>query len=77
MKNNKINKVVIVGGGTAGWMAANVMIKAWGQYGFDITLIESPDIGIVGVGEGSTPTLKTFMDSIGLEEKDWICSSNG
>ena len=74
--NIEPKKIVILGGGTAGWMAANVMIKAWGQYGFDITLIESPDIGIVGVGEGSTPTLKTFMDSIGLEEKDWMPACN-
>ncbi len=74
--NIKAKKIVILGGGTAGWMAANVMIKAWGQRGFDITLIESPDIGIVGVGEGSTPTLKTFMDSIGLEEKDWMPACN-
>ncbi len=49
--NIKAKKIVILGGGTAGWMAANVMIKAWGQRGFDITLIESPDIGIVGVDE--------------------------
>ena len=55
--NIEAKKIVILGGGTAGWMAANVMVKAWGQHGFDITLIESPDIGIVGVGEGSTPTL--------------------
>ncbi len=74
--NIKAKKIVILGGGTAGWMAANVMIKAWKQRGFDITLIESPDIGIVGVGEGSTPTLKTFMDSIGLEEKDWMPACN-
>lgn len=72
----KPKKIVILGGGTAGWMAANVMVKAWGQYGFEITLIESPDIGIVGVGEGSTPTLKTFMDSIGLAEKDWMPACN-
>ncbi len=69
-------KIVILGGGTAGWMAANLMVKAWGQHGFEITLIESPDIGIVGVGEGSTPTLKTFMDSIGLAEQDWMPACN-
>ena len=62
--------------GTAGWMAANLMIKAWGDRGFDITLLESPDIGIVGVGEGSTPMLKTFMSNIGLEEKDWMPACN-
>jgi len=74
--NSKSKKVVILGGGTAGWMAANMMIKAWGERGFEVVLIESPDIGIVGVGEGSTPTLKTFMDSIGLAEKDWMPACN-
>jgi 2-polyprenyl-6-methoxyphenol hydroxylase-like FAD-dependent oxidoreductase len=69
-------KILILGGGTAGWMAANLMIKAWGQHGFDITLIEAPDIGIIGVGEGSTPQLKGFMDTIGLDENDWMPACN-
>ncbi len=49
--NITAEKVETLGGGTAGWMAANVMIKAWKQRGFNISLIESPDIGIVGVDE--------------------------
>ena len=65
--SNQQKHILILGGGTAGWMAANLMVQAWGQRGFDITLVESPDIGIIGVGEGSTPMLKTFMTSIGLE----------
>ena len=65
-------KIVIVGGGTAGWMAANLMAKSWIQKGFEITLIESPDIGIIGVGEGSTPQLKGFMDSLGITEQQWM-----
>ena len=69
-------KILILGGGTAGWMAANLMIKAWGAHGFEITLIEAPDIGIVGVGEGSTPALKKFMDTVDLDEKDWMPACN-
>jgi 2-polyprenyl-6-methoxyphenol hydroxylase-like FAD-dependent oxidoreductase len=68
--------ILIAGGGTAGWMAANLMAAAWGQHGFEITLIESPDIGIIGVGEGSTPQLKNFMDRIGVEESDWMPRCN-
>ena len=71
-KSDQRKRILILGGGTAGWMAANLMIRAWGDRGFEITLIESPDIGIVGVGEGSTPMLKTLMTSIGLAEKDWM-----
>ncbi len=65
-------RIVILGGGTAGWITANSMINAWADKGVDITLIESPAIGTVGVGEGSTPRLKVFFDSLGIEEADWM-----
>ena len=64
--------IVILGGGTAGWITANLMATHWADKGFDITLIESPDIGIIGVGEGSTPPLKGFMDTIGVQESEWM-----
>ena len=64
--------IVILGGGTAGWIAANLMATYWENEGIDITLVESPDIGIIGVGEGSTPPLKLFMDIIGTQESDWM-----
>ncbi len=69
-------KIVILGGGTAGWITANAMIHAWADRGADITLIESPDIGTVGVGEGSTPRLKMFFDQIGVEESEWMPKCN-
>ena len=53
------NKIVIVGGGTAGWLTA---LKAQRSYpDLDITVIESNDIGILGAGEGSTPYLTDFF----------------
>lgn len=69
-------RVVIVGGGTAGWITANLMATNWENQGFDITLVESPDIGIIGVGEGSTPPLKGFMQAIGVEEHEWMPECN-
>lgn len=69
-------KIVILGGGTAGWMAANLLIARWGEWGVDITLVESPDIGIIGVGEGSTPQLKSFFDYIGVQEGEWMPACN-
>jgi hypothetical protein len=43
-------------------MAANLMAACWIAQGFEIALLESPEIGIIGVGEGSTPQLKAFFD---------------
>lgn len=71
-----VKKIVIVGGGTAGWMAANLMAKSWSDKAIDITLLESKDIGIIGVGEGSTPQLKGFMDYLGIDEADWMPKCN-
>jgi tryptophan 6-halogenase len=65
---------VILGGGTAGWMAACLLAKAWPQH--HLTVLESPDIGIIGVGEGSTPQLKAFFDKIGLSEAEWMPKCN-
>ena len=69
-------RVVILGGGTAGWMAANLLIHQWGGQGTIVELIESPAIGIIGVGEGSTPQLKAFFDRIGVSEAEWMPRCN-
>ncbi|WP_028772588.1 tryptophan halogenase family protein [Shewanella waksmanii] len=63
--------ILIVGGGTAGWMAATSLLAAWGD-NTKITLVESEDIGIIGVGEGSTPYLKQYFSHLGIEEKEWM-----
>nr|WP_314446718.1 tryptophan halogenase family protein [uncultured Sphingomonas sp.] len=68
--------VIILGGGTAGWMAANLLHKRWAGTGTSVTLIESKDIGIIGVGEGSTPQLKAFFDELGITEGEWMPQCN-
>ena len=68
--------IVILGGGTAGWITATALIDRWADKGVDITLVESPAIGTVGVGEGSTPRLKKFFDTIGVDESEWMPSCN-
>lgn len=68
--------ILILGGGTAGWMAACLLNHHWGKAGTRIALIESSDIGIIGVGEGSTPQLKAFFDSLGIEEREWMPRCN-
>ena len=66
--------IAILGGGTAGWMAACLFARAWPRT--TITVVESPEIGIVGVGEGSTPQLKALFDTLGIAEADWMPSAD-
>lgn len=57
-------------------MAANLLERRWGPSGTKVTLIESPAIGIIGVGEGSTPQLRAFFDEIGVDEREWMPRCN-
>ncbi|QDZ07261.1 tryptophan 7-halogenase [Sphingomonas panacisoli] len=67
--------IVILGGGTAGWMAANLIAHHLGLEA-SVTVVESPEIGIIGVGEGSTPQLKAFFDTLDIAEADWMPRCN-
>jgi tryptophan 6-halogenase len=67
-------RIVILGGGSAGWITAALFAKAWGAAGLAITLVESPEIGIIGVGEGSTPQLKALFDHIDVAEVEWMAA---
>lgn len=66
----KQQRIVILGGGTAGWITANLMAKNWPSS--QITLVASSDIGIIGVGEGSTPHLRYLFNELGLAEHLWM-----
>lgn len=63
-------RFVILGGGTAGWITAHLLERAWPEA--SITVVESPEIGTIGVGEGSTPSLKRFFEIIGADEAEWM-----
>ncbi len=73
-----IRKVVVAGGGTAGWMAAAAISKLIGTHlECPVTLIESDEIGTVGVGESTIPTLKHFHNLLGINENNFIKATGG
>lgn len=70
-----INNILIVGGGTAGWLAAAYLSQELGTYrddGVKITLVEASDIPTIGVGEGTFPSLRRTLDIIGVNEWDFM-----
>lgn len=71
MDEPSVKRVVIAGGGTAGWIAAFGLSKQLGSL-IDITLIESDEIGTVGVGESTIPTSRTFHQYMGLDEREFM-----
>src|SRR6266550_308961 len=71
-----IRKIVIVGGGSAGWMTAMILANGLIRHGIEISVLESPMVGIIGVGEGSTPWLRGFFDMLGIEESEWMPECN-
>ena len=72
---NKPLEIVILGGGTAGWMAAAGLVSLVSPKFCRIRLIESDEIGTVGVGEATLPHLKNFNDTIGLDEAEMMRNS--
>ena len=69
-----VRRVVIAGGGTAGWMVAACLSKTLGK-GLDIQLVESDEIGTVGVGEATIPTLLTFHELVGINEQEFMAET--
>jgi tryptophan halogenase len=76
MENHKIKKVIVAGGGTAGWMAAASLAKLLGKT-LEVSLVESDDIPTVGVGEATIPTLLQLHELLGVNEQEFVARVNG
>jgi tryptophan halogenase len=72
---NKVKKVVVVGGGTAGWITAASLATLLGK-NFELCLVESEQIGTVGVGEATIPTLFTLHQLLKINEQDFLTAVN-
>jgi tryptophan halogenase len=71
-----IRRIVIVGGGSAGWMAAAALSNSLGP-SMDITLVESEQIGTVGVGEATIPTIRLLNHTMGVDEREFLRQTQG
>ena len=74
-----VKSIVIVGGGSAGWLTAGILaatLKSRGAHEVSVTLIESPAVPIIGVGEGTWPTMRNTLKRIGIRETDFVRNCN-
>ncbi len=73
--SGNVKRVVVVGGGAAGWIVAGMIAAEHGGAGedsVDVSLVESPDVPIIGVGEGTWPTMRMTLSKLGVREADFI-----
>lgn len=71
MSDNPVKSILIVGGGAAGWLTAGILAARYSKT-IEITLIESSDVPIIGVGEGSWPSLRNTLRDMGVSETDFF-----
>ena len=71
----KFDKIIVAGGGSAGWMTAATLIRTFPDK--EIIVIESPDVPIIGVGESTIDGIKLWTKYLGLNEKEFLKETNG
>ncbi len=76
MSNPTQRRIVVVGGGTAGWMTAAALAR-FCLPGMSVTLVESDEIGIVGVGEATIPSIRDFNAALAIDEAEFLAATGG
>ena len=72
---SSVRRVLVVGGGTAGWITAGLLAKRFNcaqNPAITVSLVESPNIPIMGVGEGTWPTIRTTLQVLGIDETEFL-----
>ncbi|HMW70403.1 MAG TPA: tryptophan 7-halogenase [Cellvibrionaceae bacterium] len=76
-QENRIRKIVIAGGGSAGWMCAAALVRVFGDSDISIVLVESNEIGTVGVGEATIPHMAAFNEMLKISEPEFMRKTQG
>ncbi|TPE62717.1 tryptophan 7-halogenase [Sandaracinobacter neustonicus] len=77
MEDTAIRSILVVGGGTSGWISAAVLARFLDPRKTRITVVESEEIGIVGVGEATVPIIRNLNGLLGIDENDFVAATNG
>lgn len=72
----KLDRICIIGGGSAGWMTASMLSRHFEGTGIEITVVEADDIPRIGIGESTTQFFNTFIRYLGLKDEDWMPKCN-